>query len=197
MGYGWRVLCIEYFSIRVSIRSQKEKKIVTSPGHACPIILYSSFYIYFSSFSSIDVDSFEERGRCPEAAGTRAMLRHVTLFLALHDIDDEAMGPTRFWPKTHAPRCFPDERWLPPTEALAAERSSCWIALRAGDGVLMDSLTWHCGGANSSGRRRTMLSASFVEPAPERRGSGGASSSLPRLGDFRGGSTYRQYGDFH
>ena len=33
--------------------------------------------------------------------------RRVTFFLALHDIDDEAMGPTRFWPETHAPRCFP------------------------------------------------------------------------------------------
>ena len=135
--------------------------------------------------------------------------RRVTLFLALHDIDDEAMGPTRFWPETHAPRCFPgrtsssitsslaclpviclsvcrfpDERWLPPTEARVAQRPpSCWFALSAGDAVLMDSLTWHCGGANSSGRRRTLLSASFVEPTPGRLGSGGAATT-PRLGDF-------------
>ena len=136
--------------------------------------------------------------------------RRVTLFLALHDIDDEAMGPTRFWPETHAPRCFPgrtsssttsslaclpaiclsvclfpDERWLPPTEARVAQRPpSCWFALSAGDAVLMDSLTWHCGGANSSGRRRTLLSASFVEPTPGRLGSGGAATTTPRLGDF-------------
>ena len=136
--------------------------------------------------------------------------RRVTLFLALHDIDDEAMGPTRFWPETHAPRCFPgrtsssttsslaclpviylsfclfpDERWLPPTEARVAQRPpSCWFALSAGDAVLMDSLTWHCGGANSSGRRRTLLSASFVEPTPGHLGSGGAATTTPRLGDF-------------
>ena len=122
-----------------------------------------------------------------------------------HDIDDEAMGPTRFWPETHAPRCFPgrtsssttsslaclpsvyllpDERWLPPTEARVAQRPpSCWFALSAGDAVLMDSLTWHCGGTNSSGRRRTLLSASFVEPTPGRLGSG-AAATTPRLGDF-------------
>ena len=33
--------------------------------------------------------------------------RLVTMFIALHDVLDERMGPTRFWPNTHAPRCFP------------------------------------------------------------------------------------------
>ena len=61
--------------------------------------------------------------------------RLVTVFIALHDLLDERMGPTRFWPNTHAPP------WRPPTEALAAERRSVWYALRAGDAVLMDGCT--------------------------------------------------------
>jgi len=101
--------------------------------------------------------------------------RLVTMFVALHDLLDERMGPTRFWPHTHAPRCFsPSCRWLPPTASLAAERRSVWYALRAGDAVLMDACTWHRGGANTSGSRRSLLAASFVA----------AAADGPRLGDF-------------
>ena len=104
--------------------------------------------------------------------------RLVTMFVALHDLLDERMGPTFFWPDTHAPRCFPPScRWLPPTASLAAERRSVWYALRAGDAVLMDACTWHRGGANTSGTRRTLLAASFVEASAD----GGR---VPRLGDF-------------
>ena len=102
--------------------------------------------------------------------------RLVTMFIALHDVLDERMGPTRFWPNTHAPRCFPDQIWVPPTASLAAERRSVWYALRAGDAVLMDACTWHRGGANTSGTRRSLLAASFV--ASDR------SDRVPRLGDF-------------
>ena len=102
--------------------------------------------------------------------------RLVTVFVALHDLLDERMGPTRFWPNTHAPRCFPDQIWVPPTASLAAERGSVWYALRAGDAVLMDACTWHRGGANTSGTRRSLLAASFV--ASDR------SDRVPRLGDF-------------
>ena len=93
----------------------------------------------------------------------------MTVFIALHDLLDERMGPTFFWPNTHAPP------WRPPTEALAAERRSVWYALRAGDAVLMDACTWHRGGANTSGFRRTLLAATFVASDGER---------VPRLGDF-------------
>ena len=86
------------------------------------------------------------------------------------------MGPTRFWPNTHAPRCFPGEVWRPPTELLAANLRSVWYALHAGDAVLMDACTWHRGGANTSGTRRSLLAASFV--ASDR------SDRVPRLGDF-------------
>ena len=104
--------------------------------------------------------------------------RLVTVFVALHDVLDERMGPTRFWPNTHEPRCFPGGVWLPPT-SLLAERRSVWYALRAGDAVLMDACTWHCGGANTSGIRRTLLAASFVAPDHDV-----AAERVPRLGDF-------------
>jgi len=102
--------------------------------------------------------------------------RLVTMFVALHDLLDERMGPTYFWPNTHAPRCF-GGKWLAPTASLAAERSSVWYALHAGDAVLMDACTWHRGGANTSGARRTLLAASFVEASAH-------GDRVPRLGDF-------------
>jgi ectoine hydroxylase-related dioxygenase (phytanoyl-CoA dioxygenase family) len=107
--------------------------------------------------------------------------RLVTAFVALHDLLDECMGPTHFWPHTHAPHCFPPScRWLPPTAPLAAERRSVWYALLAGDAVLMDACTWHRGGANTSGTRRSLLAASFV--ASDRATAAG--EGVPRLGDF-------------
>mmetsp|Transcript_19299 Transcript_19299/g.50232 ORF Transcript_19299/g.50232 Transcript_19299/m.50232 type:complete len:233 (-) Transcript_19299:18-716(-) len=102
--------------------------------------------------------------------------RLVTMFVALHDVLDECMGPTHFWPHTHLPRGFPGGVWLPPTASLAAERRSVWYALRAGDAVLMDACTWHRGGANTSGTRRFLLAATFVRDA--------AAERVPRLGDF-------------
>ena len=108
--------------------------------------------------------------------------RLVTVFIALHDLLDERMGPTHFWPNTHAPRCFPPLcRWLPPTASLAAERRSVWYALRAGDAVLMDACTWHRGGANTSGTRRTLLAASFVGSSNRAAADG---ERVPRLSDF-------------
>ena len=103
--------------------------------------------------------------------------RVITAFVALHDLLDERMGPTFFWPNTHAPRCFPPGgAWLAPTASLAAERRSVWYALRAGDAVLMDACTWHRGGANTSETRRSLLAASFVASSRDER--------VPRLGDF-------------
>ena len=105
-----------------------------------------------------------------------AASRLVTVFVALHDLLDERMGPTYFWPNTHAPRCFPGGVWLSPTASLAAERRSVWYELRAGDAVLMDACTWHRGGANTSGSRRSLLAATFVAATDGER--------VPRLGDF-------------
>ena len=47
------------------------------------------------------------------------MVNSNSLGLFYHDLLDERMGPTYFWPHTHAPRCFPGEIWLPPTASLA------------------------------------------------------------------------------
>ena len=96
--------------------------------------------------------------------------RVITAFVALHDVLDERMGPTHFWPQTHA------APWLPPTEALALNLRSVWYALRAGDAVLMDACTWHRGGANTSETRRSLLAASFVASSRDER--------VPRLADF-------------
>ena len=110
-----------------------------------------------------------------------AASRLVTMFVALHDLLDERMGPTHFWPNTHMPRCFPGEVWRPPTPSLAANLRSAWYPLRAGDAVLMDACTWHRGGANTSGTRRTLLAASFVASDRD-----AAAERVPRLGDFVG-----------
>ena len=88
----------------------------------------------------------------------------VTVFLALHDILDEAMGPTLHYPCTHTPQCFPGKRWLPPSDSRVAERPPpAWYRLRAGDAMLMVSTTWHCGGANVSQKTRTLLVMTFAQ----------------------------------
>ena len=89
--------------------------------------------------------------------------RLITAFLALHDVRDERLGPTRFVPETHAPRNHPGGVWVPPSAANAEERGAAvWFELNAGDAVLMDPLTWHYGGANTSeSSRRMLLAVSF------------------------------------
>ena len=110
--------------------------------------------------------------------------RVITVFLAMHDIFDDTMGPTRFCPKTHKPSCFIEKKWIPPTEQLALERKPTWFKLSAGDAILMDSTTWHCGSANtSSNKNRTLLSFSFVE---DRGDNSNASTDVLRLSNFRG-----------
>ena len=58
-----------------------------------------------------------------------------------------------------------------------------WFELSAGDVILMDPHTWHCGGANTSEHRRTLLSWSFEE-APTPGGVGGDTGNELRLGDL-------------
>ena len=113
--------------------------------------------------------------------------RMITSFVVLHDILDVARGPTLFYPETHAPCCFPDERWQAPAGANVAEReATCtWFGpLHAGDAVLMDACLWHCGGASTSELRRTLLSFTFAEPIAAEYVSIGGKSNTMRLGDF-------------
>ena len=111
-----------------------------------------------------------------------APLKVVTLFLALHDILDLDMGPTRFSVMTHHPSCFsPDNVWLPPPDAWSrpdplahkklAASPPAPVLLAAGDAALMFSTTWHGGGGNTSKQRRHLLSFSFIKG-----GQGGAGS---------------------
>jgi hypothetical protein len=110
-----------------------------------------------------------------------ALPKIVTLFVALHDILDEGMGPTRFIPRTHAPCCFPDGQWLPPTPQNGVhERETMWFPLEAGDTVVMESTLWHAGGANTSTRKRILLSLSFTQEMDQEK-----EEVLYRLQDFR------------
>ena len=114
--------------------------------------------------------------------------RTFTMFLAMHDIRDFSMGPTHFCLDTHHPRCFPDEQWLAPDDARAAQehihdaKPEVWFELGAGDAVLMDSFCWHRGGKNChSDRSRTVLAVSFVSEDPSEMSK---ESSGYRLRDF-------------
>lgn len=90
--------------------------------------------------------------------------RTITCFIAVQDILDEIMGPTCFIPDTHLPRCFPNKTWLPPTfENGLIDKDQKWFPLKAGDAVLMDSTTWHCGGSNMSEKKRVLLSFSCTQ----------------------------------
>ena len=70
------------------------------------------------------------------------------------------MGPTQLWPETHAEAFHALD-----DDARAAHlRSHPPVAaeLKRGEGILFDSLLFHRGGANSSTRRRSLLSVSLA-----------------------------------
>ena len=103
----------------------------------------------------------------------------VTMFLALHNIVDESLGPTRFYPETHKPEFYSDKKWVAPTEDAVKEKGEYdWYKLNAGDAIIMDQCTWHGGGANTSNRKRTLLSLSFTQ------GSVNKNSKSYTIGDF-------------
>eukprot|EP00941_MAST-03F_sp_MAST-3F-sp1_P003723 g3723.t1 len=137
-----------------------------------------------------------KQGLHADACWTETAPRLITIFLALHDILDETLGPTRFCPETHVPRCFPGETWHPPpdrysrTDPRSAEKLAqtppIWFPLHAGDAVAMDSTTWHQGSANtSSDSQRTLLCISFVESQSGESADAGASTKT-LLSEFVG-----------
>ena len=105
--------------------------------------------------------------------------RLLTAFVALHDLLDGQLGPTRMWPRTHT-ACFHRQlrEGLAGPLALRA-RGSVSMTMRAGDAAVMDSRLWHSGGANSSSQRRCLLVVSFGDGAnlPD----GSTYSILPQL----------------
>ena len=96
----------------------------------------------------------------------------VTMFLALHDILEEAMGPTSFVSNTHQPACFDDGVWTPPTPSLVEAREPMWVKLNGGDAVLMESTCWHRGCANSSNGTRTLISVTLMAGSGRKSASG-------------------------
>ena len=112
----------------------------------------------------------------------------ITMFVAPADIQDENMGPTRFFPATHKPSCFDGGQWIPPTPTSVSGREDAWFPLRAGDTVMMESTLYHAGGANTSEKKRVLLSFSFTQPASRggNDGAGPGSQDCWTLRDFRG-----------
>ena len=100
-----------------------------------------------------------------DADYTEGAPRTITLFLALQDIEEECMGPTQFILDTHSPKCFPPAyKWLPPLPKNGLkDKKVKWFPLKVGDGILMESTSWHRGGQNLSNKKRVLLSLSFLE----------------------------------
>ena len=94
----------------------------------------------------------------------------LTIMIALQDMNID-MGPTHFLPRTHTER-LRSALWGgdPETDEEVADvlaGSTCRIPLpRAGDAVVFDARTLHCGSANVSGKRRVIFYLSFRARAP-------------------------------
>lgn len=123
-----------------------------------------------------EVEGIEGGG---QRAGGGSGGRLLTAFVALHDLLDGQLGPTRMWPRTHTASFHRQLReGLAGPLALRA-RGGVSMTMRAGDAALMDSRLWHSGGANSSSQRRCLLVVSFGDGAnlPD----GSTYSILPQL----------------
>ena len=120
--------------------------------------------------------------------------RICTVFLVLHDILEETLGPTEFYANTSRPCHFENNVWVPPTpdniqlklrSHSNTSHTRLWFGpLYKGDAVLMDSCTWHRGGANTSSEMRTILAISFEEAESPLRGSKNRAEKRLKLCDF-------------
>lgn len=120
--------------------------------------------------------------------------RICTVFLVLHDILEETLGPTEFYANTSSPCHFENNMWVPPTpdniqiklrSYSNTSDTRLWFGpLNQGDAVLMDSCTWHRGGANTSNEMRTILAISFEEAKSPLRGSENRTEERLKLCDF-------------
>lgn len=115
-----------------------------------------------------------------------------TCLVALQQVEP-TMGPTLIWPGTNTVDCH-TALWAtrgPSTEALSPEEADVLfgqpheaMTLAAGDAVVYDSRTIHCGGANVSSTRRSVLCVSLLGDGLPPHGS--TFSILPALkGRFR------------
>lgn len=120
---------------------------------------------------SEDEDADEDVGRIVQAVATDTALIFTSL-LALQDVEPE-MGPTHVWPGTNT---VEHHATLWSTSASGNKLSTVsdadkafgvahrQMTLKAGDLVLYDSRTMHCGGANISDKRRAVFCVSVMGP---------------------------------
>lgn len=122
-----------------------------------------------SAADSDNEDRDEDLGSIVRAVATDTALIYTSL-IALQDISPE-MGPTHVWPQTNTVEHHAT-LWsthiggkLSVTEAdKAFGVAHRKMTLAKGDLVLYDSRTMHCGGANTSDQRRSVMCVSCMGP---------------------------------
>jgi len=112
-------------------------------------------------------DAAEDLGEIVRAVATETALIFTSL-LALQDIDAD-MGPTHVWPATHTVEHHATLWSTNAAGKLSVEEADKAfgiphkkMTLSKGDLVLYDSRTMHCGGANSTEKRRSVLCISTM-----------------------------------
>lgn len=114
-------------------------------------------------------DEDDDVGSIIKAVASETALIYTALF-ALQDIEPE-MGPTHLWPGTHTV-AHHATLWSTNTggKLTVADADEAFgvphrkMTLKAGDLVLYDSRTMHCGGANCSEKRRSVFCISVMGP---------------------------------
>eukprot|EP00929_Paragymnodinium_shiwhaense_P114520 TRINITY_DN82973_c0_g1_i1.p1 TRINITY_DN82973_c0_g1~~TRINITY_DN82973_c0_g1_i1.p1 ORF type:complete len:309 (-),score=78.40 TRINITY_DN82973_c0_g1_i1:3-929(-) len=89
-----------------------------------------------------------------------------SIFVALQAVTEE-MGPTRFLLQTNNRECH-DEFYGSSRGRFLQGATSAVAVMDAGDGTLYDGRTLHCGGANRSDVRRTLLNITFCHAESEK-----------------------------
>jgi len=118
---------------------------------------------------SEDEDGDEDLGNVLRAVATETAKIYTSL-IALQDITTD-MGPTHVWPGTHTVQHHATLLTLRSRDNLSvAEADKAFsvehkkMALSKGDLVLYDSRVMHCGGANFSDTRRSVMCISVMGP---------------------------------
>mmetsp|Transcript_14987 Transcript_14987/g.41463 ORF Transcript_14987/g.41463 Transcript_14987/m.41463 type:complete len:425 (-) Transcript_14987:38-1312(-) len=122
-----------------------------------------------ASPDSEDEDAGDDLGAIVRAVATETALIYTAL-VALQDIEPE-MGPTHVWPETNTVEHHAT-LWSSHVggKLSVAEADKVFgvphqkMVLGQGDLVVYDSRTMHCGGANVSDRRRSVLCVSTMGP---------------------------------
>jgi len=108
-----------------------------------------------------DIPSSSAPHQAPSLPGSRASL---SVFIALSEVTSDS-GPTNLYPMTHD-FAFHHMTWLSPKSAeppiLGSRECVLAAPLAPGDALVMDSRLWHCGGGNTSEKRRSLMVVSFV-----------------------------------